>query len=170
MRGRIYITKVLNFLESNKGTPSLQAASNLQTCSENWTAYGPLSSTIAPGSPSFAIPGYLTTTVVGPDGLNNMRAYIASEIPLAYGNYLYTGFPAYNRAATPYFGSGLYLINKNTGSLSGHCMLIIGYNDAYPWPDGPIGAVCIQNSFGTGGATTDTCGWPIPCSRRWLSD
>ena len=52
------ITKVLNFLESNKGTPSLQAASNLQTCSENWTAYGPQGSTVAPGSPSFAIPGY----------------------------------------------------------------------------------------------------------------
>jgi hypothetical protein len=143
------ITKVLSFLESNNGTPSLQAAPNNQTCAENWTAYGPQGSTIAPGSPSFAIPGYLSTTVTGPDGLNNMRAFIASGIPLAYGTYLYTDFPTYNGAITPYIGSGIYLVNKNTGVLAGHCMLIIGYNDDYRGPDGSIGAVYIQNSFGT---------------------
>lgn len=142
------ITKVLNFLESNQGTPSLQGAPNCQTCSENWGAYGPQGSTIAPGSPSFAIPGYSSTTVTGPDGLNNMRQVIASGVPLAYGTYLYTDFPSYDGSVTPYIGSGIYLINKNTGAWAGHCMLIIGYNDAYQGPDGSIGAVCIQNSFG----------------------
>ena len=68
---------------------------------------------------------------------------------LVYGTYLYTDFPTYNGAATPYIGSGIYLVNKNTGALAGHCMLIIGYNDAYAGPDGSIGAVCIQNSFGS---------------------
>lgn len=143
------ITKVLNFLESNKGTPSLQAAPNNQTCSENWTAYGPQGGTISPGSPSFAIPGYSSTTITGPDGLNNMRSVIASGVPLAYGTYLYTDFPGYDGAVTPYVGSGIYLVNKNTGAWAGHCMLIIGYNDAYQASDGStIGAVCIQNSFG----------------------
>lgn len=143
------ITKVLGFLESNNGAPSLQAAPNNQTCSENWTAYGPQGKTIAPGSPSFAIPGYSSTTVTGPDGLNNMRSIIASGVPLAYGTYLYTDFPSYDGAVTPYVGSGVYLVNKNTGAWAGHCMLIIGYNDAYQASDGStIGAVYIQNSFG----------------------
>ena len=143
------ITKVLSFLESNSGTPSLQAAPNNQTCAENWTAYGYQGPTIAPGNPSFAIPGYCSITVIGPDGLNNVRSLIAAGIPLVYGTYLYTDFPTYNGAATPYIGSGIYLVNKNTAALAGHCMLIIGYNDAYAGPDGPIGAVCIQNSFGS---------------------
>jgi hypothetical protein len=141
------ISNVLSFLESNKGTPSLQAAPNCETCSENWTAY-PKGSTIAPGSPSFAIPGYASTTVTGPEGLNNMRSFIASGVPLVYGTYLYTDFPTYNGADVPYVGSGIYLINKTTGAFVGHCMLIIGYNDDYKGPDGSIGAVYIQNSFG----------------------
>jgi hypothetical protein len=141
------ITNVLSFLESNKGTPSLQAAPNYESCSKNWTAY-PKSSTIPPGSPSFAIPGYGSTTVTGPEGLNNMRSFIASGVPLVYGTYLYTDFPTYNGADVPYVGSGIYRINTNTGKPAGHCMLIIGYNDAYQGPDGPIGAVYIQNSFG----------------------
>jgi hypothetical protein len=144
------ISKVLSFLESNKGTASLQAAPNCETCSENWSAYGPKGSTFAPGSPSFAIPNYASTTVAGPDGLNNMRSFIASGVPLVYGAYLYTDFPTYNGADVPYIGSGIYRINTNTGKPAGHCMLIIGYNDAYQGPDGPIGAVYIQNSFGAG--------------------
>lgn len=141
------IAKVLNFLESNKGTPSLQAAPNCETCSENWTAY-PKGSTITPGTPSFAIPGYGSTTVTGPEGLNNMRSFIASGVPLVYGTYLYTDFPTYSGADVPYIGSGIYLINTKTGAPAGHCMLIIGYNDDYQGPDGSIGAVYIQNSFG----------------------
>jgi len=144
------ITKVLSFLESNKGTPSLQAAPNNQTCTENWNAYGPQGQTIPPGTPSFAIPSYASTSIIGPDGLNNMRSVIASGVPLVYGTSLYTDFPSYKGAVTPYVGSGIYLVNQTTGKWAGHCMLIIGYNDAYQASDGStIGAVCIQNSFGT---------------------
>jgi hypothetical protein len=125
------ITNVLSFLEGNKGTPSLQAALNYESCAKNWTAY-PKGSTISPGSPSFAIPGYGSTTVTGPEGLNNMRSFIASGVPLIYGTYLYTDFPTYNGADVPYVGSGIYLINQKTGGPAGHCMLIIGYNDDLP--------------------------------------
>jgi hypothetical protein len=137
------ITKVLSFLASNKGTPSLQAAANSQTCSENWAAY-PKGKTIAPGTPSFAIPGYRSTTVTGPAGLSNMRSFIASGVPLVYGTSLYTDFPTYDGADVPYIGSGIYLINKTTGAPAGHCMLIIGYNDACQGPDGSTGQDLVQ--------------------------
>jgi Papain family cysteine protease len=141
------ITKVLSFLETNNGTPSLQAAPNSQTCSQNWAAY-PKGTTIAPGTPSFAIPGWSSTTVTGPDGLNNVRSFIASGVPLVYGTYLYTDFPTYDGADVPYIGSGVFLINQETEAPAGHCMLIIGYNDNAQGPDGSLGAVYIQNSFG----------------------
>ncbi len=46
----------------------------------------------------------------------------------------------------------MLLYNKRTGKPAGHCMVIIGYDDS-------IGAVLIQNSFGTGwGGTVNGSG------------
>ncbi len=141
------ITKVLNWLQQNGGTPSLASAPDIgssgteSSCDGNWSAYGPPNPAL-PADASFAIPGYQTTTVTGPDGLDNMRTVIASGSPLAYGTFLYTDFPPYEGTPSPYVGNGIWLYNKTTGKKAGHCMMIIGYDDTQ-------GAVQIQNSFGT---------------------
>jgi hypothetical protein len=152
------ITSVFSFLLGNDGTPSLEAAPNIvpnnEPCSANWDAYGPQGSTIPPGSPNFKIPGYYTTNILGPEGLKRMRRVIASGIPLVYGTRLYTDFAHYKGKHTPYIGSGIYSVNQTTKKWVGHCMLIIGYDDAYPGPHGaPLGAVYIQNSFGSAWGT-----------------
>ncbi len=143
------IKAVLDWLKTNKGTPSLASAPDIgksnteSSCAGNWSAYGPPNSSLPPDA-SFAVPGYKAITVVGREGLDNMRALIASGTPLAYGTFLYTDFPKYDGTPSPYVGNGEWLYNKRTGKKAGHCMMIIGYDDA----KGP-GAVLIQNSFGT---------------------
>jgi Papain family cysteine protease len=141
------ITKCLNWLQSNGGTPSLAAAPNYlrqgstPSCGVNWSQYG--SRTISP-DPSFRIPGYKVTTITGHGGLNNMRAVIASGMPIAYGTSLYTDFAHYRGAPSPYVGNVQWAKNSNGGKL-GHVMLIVAYNDAYT---PTTGAVRVQNSFG----------------------
>jgi hypothetical protein len=143
------ITKCLNWLQSNGGTPSLAAAPNYlrrgptTSCDVNWSQYG--SRTIPP-DPSFRIPGYKLTKITGQGGLNNLRAVIASGTPIAYGTSLYTDFGRYRGTPSPYVGNGQWAQNRN-GKRVGHVMLIVGYNDAYT---PTTGAVRVQNSFGTG--------------------
>lgn len=143
------ITKCLNWLQSNGGTPSLAAAPNYlrrgptSSCDVNWSEYG--SRTIPP-DPSFRIPEYKVTTITGQAGLNNLRAVIASGTPIAYGTSLYTDFAHYRGTPSPYVGNGQWAKNRN-GKKVGHVMLIVGYNDAYTTT---TGAVRVQNSFGTG--------------------
>jgi Papain family cysteine protease len=143
------ITKCLNWLRSNGGTPSLAAAPNYlrrgptTSCDVNWSEYG--SRTIPP-DPSFRIPEYKLTTITGQGGLNNLRAVIASGMPIAYGTSLYTDFAHYRGAPSPYVGNGQWAMNRN-GRKVGHVMLIVGYNDAYT---PTTGAVRVQNSFGPG--------------------
>jgi Papain family cysteine protease len=143
------ITKCLNWLQSNGGTPSLAAAPNylkresISSCDVNWSDYG--SRTIPP-DPNFRIPGYKLTTITGQGGLNNLRTVLASGMPIAYGTSLYTDFAHYRGAPSPYVGNGQWAKNRN-GKKVGHVMLIVGYNDAYT---PKTGAVRVQNSFGTG--------------------
>ena len=143
------ITKCLNWLQSNGGTPSLAAAPNylkrgsVSSCDVNWSAYG--SRTIPP-DPNFRIPGYKLTTITGQGGLNNLRTVLASGMPIAYGTSLYTDFAHYRGAPSPYVGNGQWAKNRNSKNV-GHVMLIVGYNDAYT---PKTGAVRVQNSFGTG--------------------
>jgi hypothetical protein len=143
------ITKCLNWLQSNGGTPSLAAAPNYPkrgstpSCDINWSEYG---SRAIPPDPSFCIPEYKVTTITGPDGLNNLRTVIASGVPIAYGTHLYTDFSRYRGAPSPYVGNGQWAQNRN-GKKAGHVMLIVGYDDARTTT---TGAIRVQNSFGTG--------------------
>ena len=142
------ITKCLDWVRSNGGTPSLAAAPNLRgqrrksSCGVNWTAYG--SRTIPPDS-SFVVPDYKVTRITGPNGLNNLRSVIASGMPIVYGTSLYTDFAHYNGRPAPYTGNGR--LAYHNGKKVGHVMLIIAYDDDYT---ANTGAVRIQNSFGTG--------------------
>ncbi|SON63921.1 hypothetical protein MSIMFI_05452 [Mycobacterium simulans] len=141
------ITKCLDWLRSNGGTPSLAAAPNhgrqesKPSCGINWSAYG---SQAIPPEPSFLIPEYKTTKITGPDGLNNLRTVIASGVPIAFGTSLYTDFMRYRGSPSPYVGNKEFVKNKG-GTKAGHVMLIVAYDDAYTKT---TGAVRIQNSWG----------------------
>jgi Papain family cysteine protease len=142
------ITKCLEWLRSNGGTPSLAAAPNhgkqgpRSSCQVDWSDYG--SQTIPP-DPSFRVPEYKLTHITGANGLNNLRAVIASGVPIAFGTSLYTDFPHYRGHPSPYVGNERFRLDGN-GKKAGHVMLIVGYDDAYPKS---TGAVRIQNSWGT---------------------
>ncbi|BBY24477.1 C1 family peptidase [Mycobacterium stomatepiae] len=140
------ITKCLDWLRDNGGTPSLAAAPNHKpgfkaTCRVEWGEYG--SQTIPP-DPRFRVPEYKLTHVTGAEGLNNLRAVIASGTPIAFGTSLYTDFSHYRGQPSPYVGNGKLSRDKN-GKKSGHVMVIVGYDDAYTKS---TGAVRIQNSWG----------------------
>jgi hypothetical protein len=143
------ITKCLDWLQSNGGTPSLAAAPNHRkqgpksSCVVNWSEYG--SQTIPP-DPMFRIPDYKLTQITGADGLNNLRTVIASGMPIAFGTSLYTDFPHYRGKRSPYVGNG-QVSHHGNGTKAGHVMLIVAYDDAYTTT---TGAVRIQNSWGTG--------------------
>lgn len=128
-----------NFLKSNGGTPSMQAAAWLQGCAPAWSAWG--GTTTAPPDSQFQTLAWTGMTLEGTAGLDNMRTVISGGTPIVYGTYLYTDFPKYAGSPSPYVGNGQWLYNKTTGKKAGHCMMIIGYDDT-------MGAVLIQNSFG----------------------
>jgi hypothetical protein len=135
------IAACLSFLDGNGGTPSLQAAPDPGTspspCAAVWTAYG--TATIAPDT-NFQPTAWAQVSVLGAQGLNNIRNLISQGYALAYGTRLYTDFPKYNGTPSPYVGNNTILKNPN-GQPVGHCMMIIGYDDT-------MQAVLIQNSFG----------------------
>jgi hypothetical protein len=154
---------VLEFLINNDGTAAVSAAPDqpsntptAQACANDWTNYGPGTATIPPDA-SFAITEYKCITVSDDKGLDAIRSVIASGMPLAYGTYLYTDFPTYKGESipTPYVGNQIWLTNA-AGDKVGHCMVIIGYNDAYNNTDG---AFLIQNSFGPAWGTTQSGAW-----------
>lgn len=130
----------LTFLESNGGTPSMAAAPALTGCSAAWTTWG--GNTTATSDSQFQPLAWSAMTLQGSTGLDNMRGVIAGGTPIVYGTWLYTDFPPYAGSPSPYVGNGVWLYNKTTGKKAGHCMMIIGYDDT-------IGAVLIQNSFGS---------------------
>jgi hypothetical protein len=138
------ITKILDWLQSNGGTPSLAAAPNVPkkrsdaaSCRTDWSDYA--SRTIPP-DPRFLIPAYKLTPITGADGLKNLRTVIASGLPMAFGTSLYKDFKNYSGNPSPYVGGGSMWKDPN-GKNTGHVMLIVGYDDARK-------AVRIQNSWG----------------------
>jgi hypothetical protein len=103
------ITKCLDWLRSNGGTPSLAAAPNVPkkltdaaSCGLNWSDYG--SRTIAP-DPRFLIPSYKSTQITGADGVKNLRTAIASGLLMAFGTSLYKDFKHYSGNPSPYVGN-----------------------------------------------------------------
>jgi hypothetical protein len=142
------ITKCLDWLRSNGGTPSLAAAPNhgkqgpTPSCRVEWSDYG---SQVIPPDSSFRVPEYKLTRITGADGLNNLRNVIAAGMPIAFGSSLYTDFPHYRGKVSPYVGNGRVSHDGN-GKKIGHVMLIVAYDDAYTKS---TGAVRIQNSWGT---------------------
>lgn len=141
------VSKVLDWLKANGGTPSLAAAPNFgkqgsqSPCDVNWTKYG--SQPIGP-DPKFLIQEWKATTITGKGGLENMRTVIARGNPIAFGVNLYTDFPHYRGNPSPYVGSGKFM--EKRGKKVGHVMLIVAYDNNFK--DG-TGAVKVQNSFGT---------------------
>lgn len=73
-----------------------------------------------------------------------------SDGALVYGTKLYTDWGAYKGDPVPYVGNGEIAYNKKTGKPAGHCMLIIGYDDARQ-------ALLIQNSQGAGWGQRRVC-------------
>jgi hypothetical protein len=136
------ITACLNFLNSNGGTPSMQAAPDPRTtpnpCTAVWTAYGTKQIT---ADTSFQPTAWSMISVLGDNGLDNVRNVIAQGNALAYGTRLYTDFAKYDGTPSPYVGNGI-IAKKADGQVVGHCMMIIGYDDT-------MQAVLIQNSFGS---------------------
>jgi len=133
----------LQYLRLNGGTASMATAPAGQACSDAWTSWG--SATTSPNA-QFQPLEWSGVSLTGSAGLDNMRAIIFGNTPIAYGTWLYTDFPPYAGTPSPYVGNGTWLINKTTGKKAGHCMMIIGYDDT-------MEAVLIQNSFGTSWGT-----------------
>jgi Papain family cysteine protease len=117
------------------GTPSMQTAPYVPNCSTLWQDYANAS----PGCQTAFRIGSVAT--IETNDLESLKHVLVSDRVLAYGTRLYTDWGSYRGDPVPYVGNGQILVNRN-GKPAGHCMLIIGYDDA-------IGAVLIQNSEGT---------------------
>jgi Papain family cysteine protease len=140
------LADVFQYLIDEGGTAALAIAPNNDECSTNWSEYGgaPLGA-----DPRFSIPDYASFGIKDAYGLSTMRSLISAGVPLAYGTHLYENFSIYDGTPAPYVGKRPLAMNKRTKKPTGHCMMIIGYDDAFPSVDGPVGAVYIQNSFGS---------------------
>ena len=124
------------------GTPSLQTAPYVASCSNLWSNYG--GQNIAP-DPVFAV---TNIAAVATTNLIEIKRILASNRVLVYGTRLYTQWGLYQGEIVPYVGSGVFA-KQPDGKLVGHCMLIIGYDDN-------LGAILIQNSEGSNwGGTID---------------
>lgn len=130
-------SRITSYLASlaKGGTPSLADAPYIPECQTLWTRYG---SGSLPPDPAFLIPEYRKVTTTN---LTFIKRVLASGGALAYATALYTDWASYRGDPVPYVGNGVPS-RKRDGSLVGHCMLIIGYDDAR-------NAVLIQNSEGS---------------------
>jgi C1A family cysteine protease len=123
----------LNFL-TQAGTPNLATAPYYPNCPELWSSYDANATVDA----SFQIPGW---AMVDTSDLDSIKAVIAGGGALCYGTALNEGFGSYN-SSSPSPMAGPFNKDKSpNGTLVGHCMLIIGYDDNQQ-------AILIQNSFG----------------------
>lgn len=127
------ITSYLTLLATG-GTPSLAEAPYVPECQTLWSRYG--SGTLTP-DPAFTLPEYRK---VATTNLTFIKRVLASGAVLAYATALYTDWSSYRGDPVPYVGNGVPS-RKKDGSLVGHCMMIIGYDDVR-------NAVLIQNSEG----------------------
>jgi C1A family cysteine protease len=117
------------------GVPSMGAAPYIPDCPSLWFAYQ--NQTIQPNA-TFIIG---ETACIETSDLASIKQVLASGRALCYGTRLFSDWSQYTDGSTPYWGNGEILASKKTGKPAGHCMLIVGYNDA-------TGAVLIQNSEG----------------------
>lgn len=85
---------------------------------------------------------------VSPQDRDLIKAHLAAGQAVAFAGHLYEGFGMLT-GDDVYYGSGPFAVNKNTGQLVGHGMLVIGYDDNIGDPSQGLGAYRIQNSFGT---------------------
>jgi hypothetical protein len=138
------ISWCFELLEADDGTPNLEQAPEPapggSPCHAAWSSYG---SSVMVSDYAFRVAGGRQFGIKDAVGLQRLRSMIAGDRPLAYGTRLYTDFPDYGQsspAPVPYVGNGTLLMRDEMPV--GHCMMIIGYDDA-------LGAVLIQNSFGT---------------------
>jgi hypothetical protein len=139
------ITKCLDWLRSNGGTPSLAAAPNHRkqgsqpACAVNWSDY---QSQPIPPDPRFLVSAYQVARINQAEGLKQLRTIIASGSPVVFGTALFTDFKLYRGGHAPYVGNG-ELLRDGNGKKKGHAMLVVGYDDHHG-----DGAVRIQNSWG----------------------
>ena len=129
----------LNFLVRN-GAPSNQTVPYQANCSYLGGIDLGTSS-----DPSFKIGSW---SYVSPQDRDLIKSYLAAGHAVAFAGHLYEGFGLL-QGSEVYYGSGPFEMNKSTGKLVGHGMLLIGYNDALGDPSKGLGAYRIQNSFGT---------------------
>ncbi|KSV64377.1 hypothetical protein N182_10700 [Sinorhizobium sp. GL2] len=120
------LASYLNLLKQ-RGTPNWKTAPYFPNCPELWSRYDPG----ALPDDSFQIPGWAT---VETSDLDAIKAVIVAGGALCYGTSLNKGFMQYEGPG-PLRGPLEKLPN------TGHCMLIIGYDDEQQ-------AILIQNSFG----------------------
>jgi hypothetical protein len=122
------------------GTPNMATAPYYADCDKLWQKYA---SSNPQSTAAFKMGPVVSVDVSG--DLKHLKRVLASNRALAYGTRLYKDWVHYRGKQVPYVGGGPFKRNKD-GKLSGHCMLIIGYNENC----GPNGAIKIQNSQGTG--------------------
>ena len=126
------LANYLNILQDD-GTPSWATAPYYPVCSELWSDYD----SGAANDTNFQIPGW---AYVETSNLDDVKAVIANGGALCYGTALNPGFMTYDGSPSPMTGPKEKMKTPD-GSLVGHCMLIIGYDDTQ-------NAILIQNSFG----------------------
>jgi hypothetical protein len=121
----------------DQGGTATMAQAPEEPCSILWQDYG---GQTLPPDPAFDVG---RVAAVQATDLAGIKTVLLLGGALAYGTRLYTDFPPYRGTPAVYEGNGQILLNKKTGKPAGHCMLIVGYDDAK-------GAFRIQNSWGTG--------------------
>ncbi len=128
----------LDILAAN-GAANLQTAPYFTDC-QSLTSYYSTNPT-PPADSRFALTG---ATAVDTTNQNGLKQLLASNCAIAYGTRLYYGWNDYKGDPPIYYVTGANFIrNPLTGKLAGHCMLIIGYDDAKA-------AFKVQNSQGVG--------------------
>lgn len=85
---------------------------------------------------------------IDPKNRNLIKEHLAAGRAVAFVGHLYDGFGDLTGSAV-FYGSGPFEVNKHTGMLVGHGMMLIGYDDNLGDASKGLGAYRIQNSFGT---------------------
>lgn len=130
----------LNFLVRN-GAPSMTTVPYQPDCL-NYLDHIDLGTV---SDPSFKIGSW---SYVSPQDRDLIKSYLAAGHAVAFAGHLYDGFGLL-QGSDVFYGSGPFEVNKKTGKLVGHGMMLIGYNDNLGDPTQGLGAYRIQNSFGT---------------------
>jgi C1A family cysteine protease len=117
------------------GAPSMADAPYIPDCTSLWLAY---QASLAKTRVEFRIK---KPTAVKTSDLDSIKQVLASGRALCYGTRLFSDWKDYAGGDAPYWGNGDVIVSKKTGKPAGHCMLIVGYDDA-------AGALLIQNSEG----------------------